>query len=205
MVHPALGSGYPIRFEQNEISMSNWRPDFQPEHLYFITTKAVDHVHLFQRDLIKRLLLDLFDSFRSQKRWLLFCFVIMPNHWHVVAQFRPDDPLADVMRDLKRDSADRLIRQLKAEGNQKALDVLAAKVERPEKQHYKVWEDGYNAKDVITEDFLRQKMEYIHNNPCQPHWALSATPEGYIWSSARLYLADEPCLIPIDDVRKLLG
>ena len=58
------------------------------------------------------------------------------------------------MRDLKRDSADRLIRQLKAEQNQKALDFLAAKVGHPEKQHYKVWEDGYNAKDVITEEFL---------------------------------------------------
>ena len=78
------------------------------------------------------------------------------------------------------------------------------KVERPEKQHYKVWEDGYNAKDVVTEEFLLQKMEYIHNNPCQPQWNLSATPAEYIWSSARLYLADEPCLIPIDDVRKLL-
>lgn len=53
---------------------SNWRPAFQPEHLYFITTKAVDYAHVFQRDLIKRLLLDIFDSFRLQKRWRLFCF-----------------------------------------------------------------------------------------------------------------------------------
>ncbi len=185
--------------------MSNWRPDFQPEHLYFITTKAVDYAHLFQRDIVKRLLLDLFDSFRMQKRWKLYCFVIMPNHTHCIAQFRADDPLSDVLRDLKRDSADRLIRQLKAEDNHTALDFLAAKVERPEKQHYKVWEDGYNAKEVIAEDFLLQKMEYIHNNPCQPRWSLSATPADYIWSSARFYLADEPCLIPIDDVRKLLG
>jgi hypothetical protein len=84
------------------------------------------------------------------------------------------------------------------------LDWLAAQVERPDKQHYKVWEDGYNAKDVVTGDFLLQKMTYIHNNPCQPHWGLSAAPEGYLWSSARFYLTDEPCIIPIDDARKLL-
>ncbi len=184
--------------------MTNWRPDFQPEHLYFVTTKAVDYARLFQRDIVKRLLVDMLDSLRAQKRFKLYCFIVMPNHTHLIAQFSADDPLADVMRDLKRDSADRLIRQFKAEGSQKALDRLAAKVERPEKQHYKVWEDGYNAKDIVTEAFLLQKMEYIHNNPCQPHWNLSAAPSEYIWSSARLYLMDEPCIIPIDDVRKLL-
>jgi len=99
--------------------MSNWRPDFQPEHLYFVTTKAVDYAHLFQRDVVKRLLVDAFDCFRARKRLKLFC--------------------------------------------------------------------------------------YIHNNPCQPHWGLSATPAEYIWSSARFYLTDEPCIIPIDDARRLLN
>lgn len=66
-------------------SMSTWRPDFQPTHLYFITTKAVGYAHVFKRDVIKRLLLDTFDSFRLQKRWKLYCFVIMPNHFHCIA------------------------------------------------------------------------------------------------------------------------
>jgi REP element-mobilizing transposase RayT len=129
----------------------------------------------------------------------------MPNHLHLVAQFVANEPLSDVVRDFKKCVADRLVRQLKAENNQKALDWLAAQVERPDKQSHKVWEDGYNAKDVVSTDFLLQKMEYIHNNPCQPHWNLSATPTDYIWSSARFYLSDNPCLIPIDDVRILLA
>ncbi len=184
--------------------MSDWRPNFSPDHLYFVTTKTIAYAHLFQRDIVKRLLLDTLDCFRARKRLKLYCFVIMPNHFHVTGQFSADDPLADVVRDYKKQTADRLIRQLKAEGNQKALDWLAAQVERPDKQQYKVWEDGYNAKDVITAEFLRQKMEYIHNNPCQPHWRLSETPEGYLWSSARFYLTPEPCIIPIDDGRDLL-
>jgi REP element-mobilizing transposase RayT len=149
--------------------MSNWRPDFQPEHLYFVTTKAVDYAHLFQRDSVKRLIVDAFDHFRLNRRIKLFCLVIMPNHFHCIAQFSPDDPLKDVMRDFKKHISDRLIRQLKAEENHKALKTLALKAPRSEKQSHKVWEEGYNAKDVISEDFLLQKMNYIHNNPCQPH------------------------------------
>lgn len=105
---------------------SNWRPAFQPEHLSFITTKAVDYAHVFQRELIKRLLLDTFDSFRLQKRWCLFCFVIMPNHLHWIAQFLADDPFDDVLRDYKKQTADRIIRPLKAEENEQALAWLAA-------------------------------------------------------------------------------
>jgi putative transposase len=182
--------------------MSNWRPDFQPTHLYFITTKAIGYAHVFKRDVIKRLLLDTFDSFRLQKRWKLYCFVIMPNHFHCIAQFTAADPLDDVIRDYKKQTADRIIRHFKAEGNQQALTWLAAQVESSSKQLHKVWEDGYNAKDVVTENFLQQKMTYIHNNPCQPHWTLSQTPEDYLWSSARFYHTDQPSIIPIDDVRK---
>lgn len=185
--------------------MSNWRPDFQPEHLYFITTKAVGYAHLFQRDIMKRLLIDSLDHLRTQKRMKLFCFVVMSNHVHGIAQFVAADPLADVIRDFKKHTADRLIRHLKAERDHNSLEWLASQVEHPNKQAYKVWEDGYNAKDVITEDFLRQKMDYIHNNPCQPRWNLSSSPVNYMWSSARFYLTDEPSIIPIDDVRKLLA
>ncbi len=109
------------------------------------------------------------------------------------------------MRDFKKHSADRILRQLKAEGNTGTLRVLANKVNQPEKQHHKVWEDDYNAKDIFSSEFLQQKMDYIHNNPCQTHWKLSKTPEEYIWSSARFYFTEEPCIIPIDDVREYMA
>ena len=184
--------------------MSNWRPNFRPEHFYFVTTKAVDSLQLFQCDVIKRLLVDTFDCFCLHKRMQLVCFVLMPNHFHFIARFSATDPLASVLRDFKRQTADRLIRHLKVENKQTVLDELQAKVKRREKQTYKIWEDGYNAKNVVSEAFLLQKMEYIHNNPCQPHWRLSARPESYIWSSAGFYLSDSACIIPIYDVRKLL-
>ena len=128
----------------------------------------------------------------------------MPNHIHLIAQFCADDPFENVLRDYKKQTADRIIRQLKAEENQQAMSSLAAK-SNPRKQQFKIWEDGYNAKAVVTEDFLQQKMRYIHNNPCQPHWVLSTSPERYLWSSARFYYTDQPCIIPIDDVRRIGG
>jgi len=182
----------------------SWKPNFNPDHLYFVTTKAVDYLHIFQHDVIKRIIVDTFDSFRLRKLLILYIFVILPNHNHFIGQFTQDYPLSDFMRDFKRQTSDRILRQLKAEHNFEAQKLLADKVDHPEKQKHKVWENDYNAKDIFSSDFLEQKMNYIHNNPCQENWKLSEKPEDYLWSSARFYLTDEPCIIPIDDVRDLL-
>jgi REP element-mobilizing transposase RayT len=133
---------------------------------------------------MKRLIVDSLDYVRLRGRFKLYAFVVMPNHIHIVIQCCADDPLENVIRDLKKQTADRLIRHYRAEDNQSVLDFLASTVKQPGKQRYRVWEDGYNAKDVFSPEFLRQKMSYIHNNPCQPHWNLVEHPEKYIWSSA---------------------
>jgi putative transposase len=185
--------------------VSSWRPNFNPEHLYFITTTAAGHLKLFERDVAKRLILDALDWLRLSGRLKIYGFVIMPNHLHCLAQFQADDPLAAVIRDFKRHCADRLLRQLQVEQNEAALKRLAAKPTDKGKSHHRVWDAGYNAKDAVSQAFLLQKLEYIHNNPCQPRWRLSESPAGYIWSSARFYLTDEPSIIPVDDVRQLLA
>ena len=185
--------------------MSNWRPDFNPDNLYFVTTSAIQHSHLFISDVMKRMVIDSLDCMRLRKRLKLFAFVIMPNHIHIIIQCHADDPLANVIRDLKKHTADRLVRHHRAECNNSFLDFLASEVTRPEKQQYKVWDDGYLAKDVFSAEFLRQKMNYVHNNPCQTHWNLAQSPEDYIWSSARFYLIEEPAIIPLDNANFLLA
>ena len=112
--------------------------------------------------------------------------------------------MAAVMRDFKRHCADRLVRQLRVEGNEALLERLARR-DSDGKLRFQVWDEGYQAKDVISRAFLLQKLEYIHHNPCQPRWQLSESPADYPWSSARFYLTDEPSIIPVDDARKILG
>ncbi|MFM7859036.1 MAG: hypothetical protein ACKO96_45715 [Flammeovirgaceae bacterium] len=41
--------------------------------------------------------------------------------------------------------------------------------------------------DVFSEKFVQQKMDYVHNNPCQPHWNLAPHPLDYRFSSAHYY------------------
>jgi REP element-mobilizing transposase RayT len=180
------------------------KPNFNPDNLYFVTTSAIKHMQLFRRDVIKRMIVDSLDHLRTTRQMKLFVFVIMPNHIHIIVQFSKEYPLSDVMRDFKKFTARQIYHQINAEGNSKVLEELKQEGKKV-KQEYKVWEDGYDARDVFSTEFLQQKMDYIHHNPCQPHWKLVDTPEQYLWSTAGFYLAEKPCVIPIDDVREFLA
>ena len=185
-----------------EITMAV-RPNFDPDYLYFVTTTAIKHAHLFKDVYIKRIILDSFHFLRTSGRMKLFVFVIMPNHLHFIAKFSKENTLSDVMRDFKRHTARQIIHQLQEEKLAEILTLLE-NANDDKRQQYKVWEDGYDARDIFTTSFLEQKMEYIHYNPCQEQWKLASLPEEYIWSSARFYEKDELAIIDIDDIRETL-
>ena len=91
---------------------------------------------------------------------------------------------------------------IQIENNKKILDLLR-RANKDKSQNFKVWGDRYDAREVFSIEFLEQKMNYIHYNPCQPHWKLADLPEEYLWSSARFYLTGKPAVISVDDVRDL--
>ena len=178
------------------------RPNFNPDYLYFVTTTAERHVHIFKREPIIRIILDSLHFLRTNGRMNLFAFVIMPNHIHFIGTYSKEHTLSDMMRDFKRHTARQIIRQLKAEEDSQKLELLQS-LNQDNRQEYKVWEDGYDARDVFSLTFLEQKLNYLHHNPCQSRWNLAERPEDYLWSSARFYLTNKPAVIPLDDVRDL--
>lgn len=179
------------------------KPNFNPDYFYFVTTGTVKRLHLFRRDVSKRIIIDSLHHLRTTRQMKLFVFVIMPNHIHIIVQCREEYPLSDVMRDFKKFTARQIYHQFNTEGNNKVLEALRQEGEKV-KQEYKVWEDSFDARDIFSIEFLQQKMDYIHHNPCRPQWKLVGTPEEYLWSTAGFYLAEKPCIIPIDDVREFL-
>ena len=137
--------------------------------------------------------------------FVVICVESINNTIVICIQCPPDCPPARWVRAYKTSTSQLIVRLYVVRQNRRALESLAALVTRSGKQQYKVWEDGYLAKSVITPEFCAEKIEYIHNNPVQVHWQLADSAEDYPWSSARYYVGGEPCVIPVRDVRELLG
>ena len=183
---------------------TKWPIHVDPDDLYFVTTSAVERAKVFRRPVIKRILVDSLNTARILGQMDLFTFVIMPNHLHFIAQCREGHTASDVVREFKKATSNLVLRQYEAERNHEILSFFAAAVKPGQDQQHAVWEADYQAKNVFSAEFLRQKLEYVHWNPVQPHWCSVETPEEYIWSSARFYLTGERALIPLSDAQDLL-
>ena len=76
------------------------------------------------------------------------------------------------------------------------------------KQKYKIWMKDVDIKNVLTPEFLIQKVEYIHLNPLQEKWVdllKIDKPEDYKYSSARFYLSGiEDHYLQLRNLRELL-
>jgi REP-associated tyrosine transposase len=183
---------------------ATWPVLVDPEHLYFITASAVNRANVFRRDVIKRIVIDSLNMGRILEQYELFAFVIMPNHVHLILRCLNSYSPADVVRELKKATANLILRQLEAEASDESLLYFSSAVKPGQDKAHAVWQAEYQAKNVYSPEFLRQKLDYLHNNPLQPHWALASLPEQYVWSSARFYLTGGRALIPLSDARELL-
>ena len=71
---------------------------------------------------------------------------------------------------------------------------------RPRRYSYSLWDHHPDARLLLSEKMLMQRVPYTHQNPVRA--GLVEHPEEYRWSSVRCWsrkiLQDEPLLMDID-------
>jgi len=169
------------------------------EALYFITFQIVDWIDVFSRKIYKDIMIDSFKYAIENKGLQIFAYVIMSNHIHIIAQ-SSTGKLSDNIRDIKKFTSIKIIETIMSipESRRKwilnrfkfnASHLTSNKV-------YQVWTHENHAILLYSNDFIREKIEYIHNNPVKA--GIVEKPEDYIYSSARNYAdLDAPIDIPI--------
>lgn len=100
------------------------------------------------------------------------------------------------MRDFKRFTSGRITRQAKVEGRTDWITRFEDAGIETERAEYKVWQDSFWEQTIYTEEFLRQKLNYIHLNPVRA--GIVSSSEEYPYSSYRNYYLSDNHLIEID-------
>jgi REP element-mobilizing transposase RayT len=133
-----------------------------------------------------------------RKQITVVSYVIMPNHVHLILCL--PDPTMDLNKIIgngKRFLAYAIVQALERTGNHDTLDLLYYSVsprERNKGQKYRVFEKSFDAKPIYTEQFLQQKIDYIHHNPVRGKWQLVDDYTLYLHSSASFYETGKPQL-----------
>ncbi len=130
----------------------------QETRTYFVTAITAGRRSLFQvtatAELLQRTILD----YRSQGRFLLHAFVIMPDHFHALITPAPDVSLEKAMQFIKGGFSFRL------------------------KSKLDVWTRSFNESQISSEVKFMNCVRYIEENPVRRGLVLIA--QAYPFSSA---------------------
>ncbi len=162
-----------------------------PDALYFITFATVGWIDIFTRAIYKELLVESFRYCVKEKGLVIHGYVIMSNHVHMIVGRKGDSTLSEIMRDLKKFSSVRIIKEIiqnPEESRKKWILYLLAQAGKANNNntHYQLWQqDNHPIELDNNTNLFDQKLNYIHQNPVTAGLVNEAS--AYIYSSASNY------------------
>ncbi len=154
----------------------------EPQQPHFITLTVLHWIPVFTRPDTVNILLDSL-RFLSKDGLQVYAWVVLENHCHFVVQSEALDH--DIAR-FKSWTAKSLIQYLADRNVRQILDQLAFyKKAHKDDRAYQFWQEGVHPELIQGEDMMRQKIEYIHQNPVKRGYVDEAVHWRY--SSARDY------------------
>jgi putative transposase len=165
----------------------------------FITAVGKDRLPVFRTDAIKQLTCQAIDEARTSCVLLLFAYVLMPDHLHLLTD-APRKPSV-VLQYIKGIIGHRVIDYLKQQNLESSLRKLRH-VEWKRKHRFSLWQHDSDVFSVTSESKFMEKVNYIHLNPVRA--GLVEQAEEYRWSSVRWLKRapqeDEPLRVDLDKI-----
>jgi REP element-mobilizing transposase RayT len=162
---------------------------------HYLTFQIVYWIDLFSRKSYRDIVIDSLRYCNKEKGLDIFAFVIMTNHIHLIARSLAAD-LSGAIRDLKKYTSKKIIEEIENSTESRKEWMLKLFKHAAKRQNkageYQVWTHENHAVELYGNDFIEQKVEYIHNNPVRA--GIVKNPEEYIYSSAACYAEKESVL-----------
>ena len=160
-----------------------------------MTFTIIDWVDVFTKKEYKIELVNSMNYCVREKGLIIFAWVIMSNHMHIIWQAKEGFKLSDILRDFKKFTAKKIISMIETENESRKVWMLrkfefaGKRLKRISK--YKFWKDDNHAilLDPFQTKMIDQKVDYIHNNPVTA--MLVEEPQHYLFSSAIDYYGEK--------------
>jgi len=154
--------------------------DYHPQ---FFTATILEWKHLLKWDAFKDIIVNSLLFLKNEGSIVVYAFVIMPNHIHLVWQIQDGFRREKVQQRFLKFTG----QQLKLELKKINPGQLESHRVNAKDREFQIWERNPLSIDLWTPAVIEQKLKYIHDNPVQDKWKLSVYPEDYKYSSAKFY------------------
>jgi putative transposase len=168
--------------------------------IYFITCTAIAWVDIFTRQRYKDVIIESLNFCIEKKELKVHGWVLMTNHLHLIISAVGKIPLVDIIRDFKKYTSGKIKSLLKKEDGESRREWMLsiftlAGTDNPNNKDFQLWKSDNRPIELYTFDVMKQKLQYIHNNPVKAGFV--AMPEHWLYSSAGAYMNMES-IIKID-------
>ena len=159
------------------------------EKAHYMTLTTTGWVDVFSRKNHRMAVVDSLEYCQQHKGLELFAWCLMSNHLHLIG--RADGPvtLPEIIRDVKKHTGRTIMKQIIEEPESRREWMLGIFGQRASElkrvSNYKLWQDGFRPIELSSNRFIKEKVNYIHNNPVEAY--LVEHPEHWMFSSARNY------------------
>ena len=162
-----------------------------PNHARFLTFSTFRKTTLFDSPSLCDDFVCQLQQSRVQHGILLYAWVIMPDHIHLLLREPKSGDVEVFLRTLKTGFAKKQLF-----GWRKSDPDMINRLTSPKGQ-VRFWQrgGGYD-RNVFSESEFEEKVQYIHMNPVRS--GLVGLPCDWVWSSARFWSGEEGCFIACD-------
>jgi hypothetical protein len=166
--------------------------------LYYVTFTVVEWLPVFIEETVCKIVLDSFNFCINNKFLGVNSYVVMPTHLHAImfdVEFN-SERLKHTLDDMRKFTG----RQLLDYANRhlpKSFTEEFHKYAGKDRQR-RFWQPTQHPIGIFSEGLWKQKMDYLHQNPCRKGFVRN--PEDWRFSSARYWLTGEKADVQLSDV-----
>ena len=170
--------------------MSSKYKIYNGQRPYFITFATVQWIDVFTRHIYKEIIVENLVYCINNKGLILHAFVIMSNHIHIIASAIKGYSLSDILRDFKKYTSKKIVNEIQdnvQESRKSWMNWIFASAGKnnTNNKDFQFWQQDNHPIELLTNEMMDQKIEYIHLNPVQQGIVREAS--HYIYSSASNY------------------
>ena len=180
-----------------------FKPHHDPCHLYFVTATILGWKQVFAKPACAHIVLDSLDWHRRHGRWSLYAYVLMPSHLHAIVKPEGTQTRSSVLQSFGSYTAHAMLARWTTEGCHDMLTLFAQRQDEDAGKQHQIWQP-IQAKNIYSTAFLREKIEYVHDNPVAKRWHLVENRADWPYSSASFYDKGVMPAVEVDDVREWL-
>ncbi len=170
--------------------------NFTYGNLYHLYNRGINSCNIFIEEDNYRYFLSLYEKYVDPIAET-YAWVLMPNHFHFLVQVKEDSIPVRVLNP----DGDRIATP--SQQLSKLFNAYAQAFNKRFDRHGSLFERPFKRKLIGGENFLKNVLLYIHNNPV--HHGFCHRPEEYKRSSYIDYLTDNSSKLPHKEVMEMFG